>query len=430
MRVLVATHKTQGQRPNDFYFVPEGELVRVGTANPFGGTDGPGGENRSLVGMTCHRGTTTMTTADWPGTREDYVKAYEASLRAAGFKLDGARAEALLLADAAASFPPHWILEYRDGEIRPRFVDKARAKKPKEAAAPRTPRRDPMKEEKPVATPRTPRKAPAATVQVFVATAATQGQRASDFHFAREGELLRTMVGVDREADPDGPEGTSRALVGMDSRKATTTFEVVVSTLTAPAFVGAFTKSLRAAGLDPAYATLDGPRLLRAAARFRPGDVVELRGTRFERRDPAARPRAKTRRPTKRATLPAPASPPAPVQGVLTFSNGPRRVSADLSPRMEALLGKVDAYAQKHPGFYFDVGAPDVSGATVAALLARDLIETWTDPAPWKATEERFYGNVLRRTHGSATRYRTRIFAKLTPAGRAALARRAPKVAA
>ncbi|OGV70911.1 MAG: hypothetical protein A2283_22065 [Lentisphaerae bacterium RIFOXYA12_FULL_48_11] len=62
-------------------------------------------------------------------------------------------------------------------------------------------------------------------MKVLVATRRTQGRRDNDFNFCEEGELLIYGSECDAEA-VDGHCGCRRALVGMTSGKATTTFLV------------------------------------------------------------------------------------------------------------------------------------------------------------------------------------------------------------
>lgn len=60
MKVLVATNDTQGQRANDFQFVPEGEQVIMGVDCHREPLDGRCGCRRALVGIAAHKGGTTF----------------------------------------------------------------------------------------------------------------------------------------------------------------------------------------------------------------------------------------------------------------------------------------------------------------------------------------------------------------------------------
>ena len=63
-------------------------------------------------------------------------------------------------------------------------------------------------------------------MKVLVGTKDTQGKRKNDFSFTDEGELVTFGTECDREA-VDGHCGCKRSLVGMKTRKGTTTFKVV-----------------------------------------------------------------------------------------------------------------------------------------------------------------------------------------------------------
>jgi hypothetical protein len=60
-KVLVATREGQGQRRNDFSFVPEGEVVFFPTFECEGeAVDGECGCRRAMIGARCNTGTTTF----------------------------------------------------------------------------------------------------------------------------------------------------------------------------------------------------------------------------------------------------------------------------------------------------------------------------------------------------------------------------------
>jgi len=84
--VLVATERTQGQRPNDFCFAQEGELVRtqLTCGKDRGDPDGPCGCLRSLSGVDTMLATTTVRVAPSRRDRDDYVAALTRSYHAAG----------------------------------------------------------------------------------------------------------------------------------------------------------------------------------------------------------------------------------------------------------------------------------------------------------------------------------------------------------
>src|SRR5262245_6200262 len=62
-------------------------------------------------------------------------------------------------------------------------------------------------------------------MKILAATSQTQGQRASEFNWCIEGEVV-TFTGTcdrDRTEGPDGGCGCGRAFAGLNSHKATTT---------------------------------------------------------------------------------------------------------------------------------------------------------------------------------------------------------------
>ena len=74
MKVLVSTCESQGKRKNDFCYVPEGELVRLGMECDGGKPDDSCGCSRSMVGMTCAKGTTTMKVVEMPAMTPALLK--------------------------------------------------------------------------------------------------------------------------------------------------------------------------------------------------------------------------------------------------------------------------------------------------------------------------------------------------------------------
>lgn len=63
IKVFVATNATQGQRSDDFTFVPEGELL----THSFECNNPDCGCTRSLSGVDCLKATTTMKVIEWDG---------------------------------------------------------------------------------------------------------------------------------------------------------------------------------------------------------------------------------------------------------------------------------------------------------------------------------------------------------------------------
>jgi hypothetical protein len=119
-------------------------------------------------------------------------------------------------------------------------------------------------------------------MKVLVATGQTQGRRASDFNYAREGEI----VGMDDEhtpdeEKPDGGCGCQRSLVGVESGKSTTTFRVIDAGYTREEYADLI-RDARAdyaeLGIGDDNFRAEADLLLEIAARFDVGAVVERRG--------------------------------------------------------------------------------------------------------------------------------------------------------
>lgn len=124
-------------------------------------------------------------------------------------------------------------------------------------------------------------------MKVLVATANGQGGRESDFCWTVEGELVVIPVqcGADGE-DPDGGCGCRRAMSGLASLKATTTFMVADQPMTHDEYVDAIHDSTERAGWgdDLEFADNMADLLLRVAADHPEGAVLERRGEDFLRR--------------------------------------------------------------------------------------------------------------------------------------------------
>jgi len=132
MKVLVATEKGQGQRENDFCYVPEGEMVHFGFECDGEGVDGRCGCRRSLCGVKTQRATTTSTVADSSLTEDEYSAVLEESYRKSGSFGDisnkGLKSvvfpEMLSLLDIAKHYEPGQVLEKRGDVIQQREVTK------------------------------------------------------------------------------------------------------------------------------------------------------------------------------------------------------------------------------------------------------------------------------------------------------------------
>jgi hypothetical protein len=121
------------------------------------------------------------------------------------------------------------------------------------------------------------------SLKVFVATTRTQGVRPNDFAFATDGELVDLASTCDPDCNPDGGCGCARAFTGLDSRKATTTAEIVVRDLTLVQYHNLFHRSLITAGFRDSPdlrhdANHAADEMARIAAAWPVGTVVERRG--------------------------------------------------------------------------------------------------------------------------------------------------------
>ena len=115
MKIIVATSETQGQRPGDFNFVPEGEIVIVSDCDCLHADCEC---SRSMVGVLCGKGTTTMKVIESDLTRDGYLRLVrEANKGYEGLGIDQSvfdeQADALL--ELAMRFPAGAVIE-RDGE--------------------------------------------------------------------------------------------------------------------------------------------------------------------------------------------------------------------------------------------------------------------------------------------------------------------------
>ena len=86
MKILVATTRTQGQRPNDFCFVPEGEPLMPSFECEGEEVDGRCGCRRSLTGVKCRKATTTALVTEVRHDRRWLASTFARSLRRAGFR--------------------------------------------------------------------------------------------------------------------------------------------------------------------------------------------------------------------------------------------------------------------------------------------------------------------------------------------------------
>jgi hypothetical protein len=119
MKVLVATHETQGQRANDFCYCIEGELVTVGLvcAADENDPDGGCGCGRSFSGLNSHKATTTAKVKEVDLSEEDYIEALRSSLEQQGWPTEDVGELAAWLTELVASWPTGAIVERRLDDI-------------------------------------------------------------------------------------------------------------------------------------------------------------------------------------------------------------------------------------------------------------------------------------------------------------------------
>jgi len=123
MKVLVSTKETQGQRKNDFCFVPEGEILRFGFECDNEGIDSRCGCRRSMSGIFCHKATTTFKVVDLPIAESDFIQKIQDSVIKSGLgKVDASGAKELLR--IANIFAVGDVVEKRGVTLRKREIKK------------------------------------------------------------------------------------------------------------------------------------------------------------------------------------------------------------------------------------------------------------------------------------------------------------------
>jgi len=129
MKVLVATSETQGQRPNDFDYCVEGELVTVGVvcATDRRDPDGGCGCGRAFAGLNSHRATTTAKVKEVELSEDDYVEALRSSLAQQGWPTSEVAELAGWLAELVSEWPVGTIVERRVDDILVRNEHSPRA---------------------------------------------------------------------------------------------------------------------------------------------------------------------------------------------------------------------------------------------------------------------------------------------------------------
>jgi hypothetical protein len=122
VKLLVATGRTQGARPNDFTFAIDGELVYAGLicARDRYDPDGGCGCGRAFSGLASERATTTAEVRDVEGTRVDLLRAFGDGLERQGWGRDVAVDVLNDVLDITSRLPVGTVVERRLTRIRPR----------------------------------------------------------------------------------------------------------------------------------------------------------------------------------------------------------------------------------------------------------------------------------------------------------------------
>ena len=120
-------------------------------------------------------------------------------------------------------------------------------------------------------------------MKIIVATKETQGQRADDFNFTDEGEIVMVSdcdhlhKGCDCE----------RSMIGVRTGKGTTTMMVIEADMTRQQFIEqirAANKDYAELGLSDEIFAAEADALLKLAAEFSAGAVIERDGEDFHQR--------------------------------------------------------------------------------------------------------------------------------------------------
>jgi hypothetical protein len=116
MKVLVATSLTQGDRPGDFHWGVDGELVWISFVcdTDLNDPDGGCGCGRAFAGMSSHRAMTTAQVVDDPiMTRPEFTIALRSSLQEQGWDTLDAQAMADWLLGLAEALPTGTVIGRR-----------------------------------------------------------------------------------------------------------------------------------------------------------------------------------------------------------------------------------------------------------------------------------------------------------------------------
>jgi len=124
-------------------------------------------------------------------------------------------------------------------------------------------------------------------MKIIVATKETQGQRADDFNFADEGEIV---IVADCDHLHQGCD-CERSMVGVRSGKGTTTMMVVEADMTRQQFIEqirAGNQDYAEIGVSDAIFAAEADEMLKLAAQFPVGAVIDRDGDELHQRSTAS----------------------------------------------------------------------------------------------------------------------------------------------
>jgi hypothetical protein len=122
VKLLVATGRTQGQRPNDYSWAIDGELVFIGLVCCVDRYDADGacGCGRAFSGLVSCKATTTAEVREVVGTREELIEAYGDGLDLQGWGRENAVYVLEDVLDITSTLPVGTVVERRLGSIQAR----------------------------------------------------------------------------------------------------------------------------------------------------------------------------------------------------------------------------------------------------------------------------------------------------------------------
>jgi hypothetical protein len=125
-------------------------------------------------------------------------------------------------------------------------------------------------------------------MKVLVATKDGQSMRKNDFSHTNDGEFVGFVFECEGE-QVDGSCGCRRAFGGLSSHKSTTTAGVIQKELTESQYLELYLRSRREAGWlkesdDCSWAEAEARDMLRIAAAFPVGAILEKRGNKVQAR--------------------------------------------------------------------------------------------------------------------------------------------------